>query len=93
MHKADNYIRFVPLCGDGVFWAAKWEVVVNRDDRVKVVRRTDQWVQPAEGVRLMALWLCGRNCKDMRQSDELSVSWDPELEANPMHNYQASRKS
>ena len=23
--KAENYIRFIPLCGDGVLWAAKWE--------------------------------------------------------------------
>ena len=24
--KAENYIHFMPLCDDGVFWGCKWEV-------------------------------------------------------------------
>ena len=55
-HKAENYCRFVPLCkGTGVFWAAKWEVRVNRKDRVKVRQKTDQWVQRARAVKLAGL--------------------------------------
>ena len=38
-------MRWVPLCLDGVFWAAKFEVLVDRNHRVKVARKTDQWVQ------------------------------------------------
>ena len=82
-HKAENYCRFVPLCGDGVFWAAKWEVRVDRADRVQVPRQTDQWVQRARSVRLTALWLCGRTCAAMRNGDAVSLAWHPELEAHP----------
>ncbi len=44
-HKAEGYMRWVPLCLDGVFWAAKFEVLVDRNHRVKVARKTDQWAQ------------------------------------------------
>ena len=81
--KAENYIRFTPLCGDGVFWAAKWELRVDREDRVIVPRKTDQWVQRARSVHLAALWVCGRAKEDMREGDEVSQRWVPELEANP----------
>lgn len=82
-HKAENYIRFVPLCGDGVFWAAKFEVRVDRSQRVKCQRSTDQWVQQEGSVQLVALWVCGRNASTMRFGDNVSPKWDPELEANP----------
>ncbi|CAK0870886.1 unnamed protein product [Prorocentrum cordatum] len=38
--KAENYVRFVHLCGDGVFWAAKWEVVVDRRQSVAAPHQT-----------------------------------------------------
>jgi len=83
-HKAQNYIRFVPLCkNSGVFWAAMWEVCVDRKDHVKVSRKTDQWVQPARAVHLVALWLCGRTTAEMRKGDQVSLAWRPKLEANP----------
>ena len=53
-HKADNYVRFTPLCEDGVFWAAKWEVRVDRSERVEK-KDTDQWTQRDGSVRLVAL--------------------------------------
>ena len=81
-HKACNYIRFVPLCGDGVFWAAMWELYVDRSDRVPV-SHPDQWVQEARSVRLAALWLCGRRAADMEQGSEVSTRWEPSWEANP----------
>eukprot|EP00928_Gymnodinium_smaydae_P038365 TRINITY_DN26484_c0_g1_i1.p1 TRINITY_DN26484_c0_g1~~TRINITY_DN26484_c0_g1_i1.p1 ORF type:complete len:925 (+),score=154.82 TRINITY_DN26484_c0_g1_i1:69-2843(+) len=82
-HKAEHYMRFVPLCDDGVFWAAKWEVRVDRSVKVKVQRQTDQWVQREEGVKLAALWICGRTANQMRDGDSVSKSWHPDLEANP----------
>ena len=83
-HKAENYMRFVQLCGDSIFWAAIWEVRVKRADRIdRAAWNTDQWVQPARSVRLVALWLCGRNASQMRQGDEVAVCWKPELEAHP----------
>ena len=82
--KAENYTRFTPLCGDGVFWAAKWEVLADRaNHRVKTKRKTDQWVQRSDGVQLVALWLCGRTAKDMQNSVPVAKRWLPELEANP----------
>merc|ERR1712137_534984 len=82
--KAENYVRFVPLFKDGTFWASKWEVRVNRDERVIVPRKTDQWVQSASSVRLIALWLCGRTANELENSTEVALSWQPEQEANPL---------
>ena len=83
-HKAENYTRYTPLCDDGVFWAAKREVLVDREHhRVRTKRKTDQWVQRSCGVELVALWLCGRTTKDMRPNVPVAKRWEPELEANP----------
>lgn len=82
MHKAGTYSRCVPLFRDGVFWCAKWELRVDRSDRIPV-KRVDQWVQHERSVHLAALWLCGRRCSDMEEGWEVSVSWDPLLEADP----------
>lgn len=81
--KAENYVRFVHLCGDGVFWAAKWEVVVDRRQSVPAPHQTDQWVQREDGVHLVALWVCGRAAEAMRPGDAVSREWRGELEANP----------
>ena len=80
---AEHYMRFVPLFNDGVFWAAMWELRVDRSDLVRVPRTTDQWVQRARGVRLAALWLCGRTAADMQPGAPVSLVWKPLLEANP----------
>merc|ERR1719265_1578289 len=80
--KAENYCRFVSLCNDGVFWAAKWEVRVAREQRVKIGHK-DQWCQREAGVQLAALWVCGRTAGEMEDGVTVSLSWSPELEANP----------
>ena len=81
--KAENYIRWVDLCGDGVFWSAKFELLSNRANAVKTPRGTDQWVQRAASVRLCALWVCGRSASQMRDGDAVSPGWQPHREANP----------
>lgn len=83
-HKAENYMRFVSICGDSIFWAAKWELLVDRARKVRAPQHTDQWVQDPSGVRLVALWLCGRTAEQMRAGDAFSREWRPELEANPL---------
>ena len=82
-HKANHYIRFAPLCRDGTFWAAKWEVRANLADKVKTPRKTDQLVVRAKGVQLVALWVCGRAAADMQSGDEVNIQWNPKMEANP----------
>ena len=82
--KVEFYCRFVPLGDDGVLWAHKWEVLVNRADRVKPPHATDQWIQRARTTHLVALWCCGRAPKEMHAGDAFSLSWDPFLEANPI---------
>ena len=83
-HKAENYIRFVPLCADGVFWAAKWEVRLGSAHQFKVPKKdTDQWIWKEAGVQLFALWICGKTFADLEPRDAVSTAWDPELEANP----------
>ena len=80
--KAENYIRFVPLMCDGVFWAVKWEVRANRQDFVPNPG-SDQWVQPARSIQLAALWVCGRNAAQMQNGHAVSWEWKPLKEANP----------
>ena len=89
--KVSNYARFTPLRQDGVFWVVKWEVKVDRKLRVKPGRQTDQWIQKAAGVQLVALWFCGRTANEMRNSDPVACTWDPELETNPNSNDWISR--
>jgi len=80
--KTANYFRFVPLCQDGFFWAALWEVMVDRADRVPVAN-TDQWVQHERSVRLAALWLVGCAYANTQEGWEVTEAWDPLLEAHP----------
>merc|ERR1712151_194546 len=83
--KTANYMRLVPLCRDGIFWGALWEVRVDRTDRIPV-SNTDQWVQPERSVRLVNLWLAGCTYDSSalnQHSWEVSDVWDPILEANP----------
>merc|ERR1711976_504679 len=80
--KTGNYVRFVPLCRDGFFWAALWEVQVDRNDRI-LAKNTDQWVQHERSVKLSALWLIGCSYQHMAQGWEVGLFWDPKLEANP----------
>ena len=82
---AKGYARFVPLCGDSIFWRALWEVRVDRADRMSMGgKRRDQWVQKGRSVKLAALWLQGCNTGQMNEQDELSSHWDPHLEAHPL---------
>jgi len=83
--KALHYIRFASLLPDGVVWAALWELYVDRDRVVsKRGKSTDQWVQQVGSVELFALWICGRNFAALTPGhEELSIRWDPLLEANP----------
>ena len=37
--KAENYMRFTPLCKDGMYWAAKGEVLVDRSQKVKAPKK------------------------------------------------------
>lgn len=80
--KAENYVRWVHLHDDGVFWAAKWELRVDREQKVHL-KHKDQWCQNEAGVQLAALWLCGRAASDMEEGTPVSRAWRPELEANP----------
>ena len=81
--KAENYINFMLLCDDGVFWGCKWEVEVDRERRVKVQRRTDQWVQKRGSIRFVALWLRGIRYQDMQPQMKFNETWNTMLEANP----------
>ena len=66
-------VNFVKLEHEGLFIAIKWEVMVNRQGHVKVSRSTNQWVQLAYGVKLVALWICGRTADDMCPGDPIAL--------------------
>lgn len=87
--KAGNYVRWVPLFSDGIFWAVKWELRVDRSDRVPPGPGTDQWVQEERSVRLAALWICGRKYEDQMDGEEIS-GWKPQKEANPINVFSQS---
>ena len=40
--KAEGYMRFVDLLNDGVYWAVKFELLVNRSERIIPKVKTDQ---------------------------------------------------
>ena len=88
-HKAEGYCNFVPLCvdrdgfWDGIFWAASMELLVDRGQSVTPPRKTDQWIQRAAGVKIVAVWLCGRNSSQMHRHSFVTRRWDSKLEANP----------
>ena len=83
-HRAENYTCFCPLFGDGVFWAAKWELHVDRADKVVPRGKTDQWIQRSRSVRLVALWVCGKTIDQLENGTLVAVKWNPLLEAHPV---------
>ena len=64
-YKADHYLQFVQFPPYDTFWAIKWEVKVFRPKHVRPLRSTDQWIQPASTVKLVALWVCAREAMHM----------------------------
>ncbi|CAE7515133.1 unnamed protein product [Symbiodinium sp. CCMP2456] len=92
-HKVENYMRWIPLCGDGLFWAAKWEVVYASWGSVKRGKRTDQVIQSAESVELAALWLSVRSASMLPEGTPVQAKWSPEREANPRWNQSRRRTS
>ncbi|CAE7840044.1 unnamed protein product [Symbiodinium sp. CCMP2592] len=82
-HKVENYMRWIPLCGDGLFWAAKWEVVYAPSGSNKHGKRTDQVIQSAESVELVALWLSVRSENMLPEGTAVQATWTPAREANP----------
>ena len=82
--KSEGYMRWIPLCKDGIFWASKWEVRVDREQALDKGKKTDQWVQPESSVRLVSLWLCGLTGAEMEPGSPVAREWNPVTEANPM---------
>jgi hypothetical protein len=83
-NKANNYARFTPLCGDGIFWQCKWELLVDKRYVKRPGGRKDQWVATEESaVQIVALWLRGCTSDELGQGDKISNCWRPEREADP----------
>ncbi|CAE7398620.1 unnamed protein product [Symbiodinium natans] len=82
-HKVENYMRWIPMCGDGLFWAAKWEVFYDSWGSVKRGKRTDQIIQSADSVELKALWLSVQCAATMAEGTPIQALWRPRREANP----------
>merc|ERR1712217_240528 len=68
-------LLYVPLCADGIFWSAQWEVRVDRSE--------DDLVHNERSVYIAALWMLGVTSDDMLDGCEVSEKWDPLLEADP----------
>ena len=81
--KAENYIHWVHMCGDGQFWAAKWEVLYNANESVKHGKKTDQVIQASSSVALRALWIAARTVHTLKKGSCVQQSWKPGIEANP----------
>ena len=91
--QAENYIRWIPMCGDGLFWAAKWEVAYDAWGSVKRGKRTDQLIQRADSVELTALWLSAFGSATMADGTPVQCQWHPSREANPNSNKARCRAS
>ena len=82
--QAWEYSRWVPLCGDGVFWCAVWELQIDRSERAdRAYMRMDQLMQPEHTVKLVALWVRGLAHYDMEVGSQAQEVWNPLHEANP----------
>ena len=81
-HKASDYVRYVPLCQDGQFYATVWELYVDRSDCVRK-KKTDQWVQKERSVKLAALWVVSLPQNEVPLGYEVTYYWNPLHEANP----------
>ena len=55
--KTSSYMIHVNMFNDDVFYAARWELYVDRNRKVKPPKKTDQWIQPMESVDMVALWV------------------------------------
>ena len=75
-------LNFVPLCRDGVYWAAVWEVMVDRADRV-ARKSANQWIQNEDSVLLQRLWLVGCVAECLADGCRANLAWDPLQEARP----------
>jgi hypothetical protein len=82
--KAETYCPFTDLFMDGSFWSVKFELLVDRTQKAPSPKsgRTDQWIQFAHGVQLVALWVCGLSHESM-DSQSVVVPWVPLAEAHP----------
>jgi len=82
-HKTDFYSPWVQLVPRGVFWRLRLELRVQRSCRVPLGRNTDQWCFGPAGVRVVAIWVQGRVCKDMIAGDKFAEAWNPKCEMHP----------
>ena len=79
---ANFYMRYVPLCQDGVFWAVKWEVSVDRNRKFPS-SKTNQWLQRPGSVVLEALWVSGKTSRSLLNDEVVQLAWYPHLEVRP----------
>lgn len=80
--KADWYALFSNLFDDGLFWAAKLEVLRHPFGKVQRQPPVPQMTLKAECVSIVALWLCCRDSATMEIGSWFHV-WDPILEMPP----------
>ena len=82
--KVSFYCPFVEMFRDGSFWCVKLELLVDRKEKARSPpsRVTDQWIQLAHGVQLVALWVCGLTHESMNPHFRV-VPWVPLAEAHP----------
>ena len=82
--KAEHYLRFVQLppcsvCGQSI---GKWQLFVPTMFALNGV--TDQWIQSAQTVELVAILVCASEAEEMVPSSLAPRPWDPMKEASPM---------
>ena len=78
----EKAICFTPLCEDGVFWAAKWEVLVDKRRQIVTLNSRERG---GKFRHLSALWLSGVKYEHMVEGAAFSTAWNPRFEANPMN--------
>ena len=82
--KTEFYMRFMPLFGDDVFWAAQFELLVDPKRQKRLKKDTDQWAFTSDAVQITALWMCGRTPAQMIPGDKVTLAgWNPSAEVNP----------
>lgn len=89
--KGENYVRYVPLCPDGVFWAATWEVRVGPGGQNCCLGQAWNGSEVSAAVgSLGGAMGKGVTQATMVESCELQEKWVPLLEASPFAEREAN---
>jgi hypothetical protein len=78
--KADNYLTYWSPLDDGIYYAVKVDLDVDRDQGK--IARGDQWVQPGDSTRITGICIHAVKWHEIPMNRSFTEGWDPLKESN-----------